>query len=169
MTNAQQHYDDGLKNLCKSQANKSKMWYGQAIRDFSEAISEDPDMTQALILRAVCYTTLGETTKADEDNAIARKLEASGKTNRQTDATAAKSYCEKARMGMENGGLISDSLYFLQKAIDADPSYADAYDARSDVYFNLGMADEAIEDIKRAGRNKKPEAKITFRPWWKFW
>ena len=55
---------------------------------------------------------------------------------------------------MESGGLISDALFHLQKAIDADPTDADAYDARSDVYMTLGMADEALADIQRAGRVK---------------
>ena len=67
MTDAEQHYNEGLKNLCKSQANKSSLWYGQAIREFSEAISADPDMIHAFKLRAVCYSALGEVNDADND------------------------------------------------------------------------------------------------------
>ena len=155
MSNAQKYYDEGLKNLSKSQANKSKIWYGQAIRDFNEAISADPNMIGAYKLRAVCHTALGEVNDAAKDNAIINQLEVTGAANSQIDISTAQSFCKKARLGMETGGLISDSLYYLYKAIDADPTNADSYDARSDIYFNLGMADEAIEDIKRAGQFKK--------------
>lgn len=58
---------------------------------------------------------------------MVHQLEAAGLSQMQSDRSAAQTFYEKARWGMENGGLISDSLYYLYKAIDADPTFADAY------------------------------------------
>lgn len=163
MTSAQQYYDEGLKNLCKSEGNKSALWYGQAVRDFTKAIETNPNFVQAYTMRAKCYAALGEMEKVNEDKIKICEIEANVAQHQQWDHQAAQAFCQKACEGMERGGLISDSLYYLQKAIDSDPNYVDAYDARSDIYFNLQMADESLADIKRVGEIKRQQKK----PWWK--
>jgi hypothetical protein len=154
LANAMKRYDDGLRNLCKSQGNKSAMWYGQAIRDFSSAIDVDPSMVEAYRQRATCFAARGDIAKAQADRERVTELETAPSYSAPANRAAAHALCRQARQGMETGGLISDALFQLQKAIDADPTCADAYDARSDVYRTLGMSDEAIADIQRAGRVK---------------
>jgi tetratricopeptide (TPR) repeat protein len=167
------------------------MWYGQAARDFTAAIEAAPTLIKAYAQRAICFAALGEASKAAEDNARVRELEAAGSPDQQPDRPSAQASYQRARQAMEGGGLISDSLYFLQKAIDADPGFADAYDARSDVYFNLGMADESMADIQRVGKLKTKRSGVAAparartvldqqaprststgtvsKPWWKIW
>lgn len=55
MAGAQEHYDEGLRNLCKSHGNKSAMWYGQAAREFTAAIEAAPNLTKAYAQRALCF------------------------------------------------------------------------------------------------------------------
>lgn len=50
LAKALKHYEEGLSNLCKSQANKSLIWYGQAIRDFTDAITANPNIIRAYVL-----------------------------------------------------------------------------------------------------------------------
>ncbi len=151
---AMQHYDEGLRNLCKSQGNKSVMWYGQAIRDFTKAITIDSGMMQAYRARASCYAALKDSTNATADRELLTKLESAASRAQPVDRSAAQAAYREARKIMESGGLIAEALFHLQKAIDADRTFADAYDARSDVYATLGMADESIADIRRAGALK---------------
>lgn len=152
---AMQRYDEGLRNFCKSQGNKSAMWYGQAARDVTDAIRIDPTLARAYRLRAACFTALGENAQADADRSRLRELESEPSYRHPADRSTAQIHCRKAVSDMSSSGLISDSLYHLQKAIDADPTFSEADDMRSDIYTRLGMADEALADIRLAGELKR--------------
>jgi Tfp pilus assembly protein PilF len=150
MSTALQLYDQGLRQFCKSQANRTKMWYPEAARTLTKAIEADPALLLAYHLRHKCYLALGQADAAARDALTIEK--ASAQTAR--DRTAARACYERGISCMEPGGLIEDALYHLCKAIDADPEFSDAYDARSDVYTTLGMADEALADMKKMAECK---------------
>ncbi|MBA4067070.1 MAG: hypothetical protein C0501_25845 [Isosphaera sp.] len=65
------------------------------------------------------------------------------------DRAKAEELYERARREMHVGGLKSAALRYLTEAIEADPGFADAYDARSNVYVSLDRIDEALADIRR--------------------
>lgn len=155
ISQAQKHYDEGLNNLCKCQANKSSLWYGEAIREFTKAIEENNLMVQAYAMRRTCYLALGDQEKASADTLKIQQLETTEFLLPQTDRQMAEAYLEKACQNIDAQGLISDSLFYLQKAIDADATYANTFDTRFDVYTTLGMIDEALVDIEHAGRLRK--------------
>ncbi len=65
------------------------------------------------------------------------------------DRVRAEAHYQQARKHMQVGGLKSEALRLLNEAIAADPTFADAYDARSNVYIAMGRIDDAIADIKK--------------------
>lgn len=148
MTAALHLYDQGLRQFCKSQANRTKLWYPEATRTLTKAIEADPSFLPAYRVRLKCHEALRRTDEAANE---ARAIDELERTSRppQPDRTASRAYYDQAISCMEPGGLIEDALFNLFKAIDADPEFADAYDARSDVYSTLKMADEALADMKR--------------------
>lgn len=56
----------------------------------------------------------------------------------------------KGRTEMRVGGLKDAALRYLTEAIQADPTHADAYEARSNVYISMGRVDEGMADMKKA-------------------
>lgn len=64
--------------------------------------------------------------------------------------TKAEELYQKGRQEMLVGGLMDAALRYLTDAIEADPTHADAYDARSNVYISLDCIDEGMADMKRA-------------------
>jgi tetratricopeptide (TPR) repeat protein len=145
---AQQLYDQGLRQFCKSQANRTMLWYPEASRTLTKAIEADPGFLPAYRVRLKCYQALGRTDEAAQEARAIENLESVSPPPRP-DRFASQAFHDRGVSCMEPGGLIEDALYYLWKAIDADPEFADAYDARSDVYSTLGMADEALADMKR--------------------
>ena len=155
MTTALAHYDSGLRNLCKSQGNKSSLWYGEAIRDLTKSLETNSRLVHALARRATCFTQTGEASKAAADLERIREIESDSTYKFVPDRSAARFHVETARRGIDSCGLISDTLYHVQKAIDADPSLWEAFDTRSDIYSTLGMSDEALTDIGQVGKLKR--------------
>jgi tetratricopeptide (TPR) repeat protein len=79
-----------------------------------------------------------------------RRLESTDKwTFNIADRTQAEALYQQARNHMRVGGLKSEALRLLTEAIEADPSFADAYDARSNVYMSMNRIDEALADIEK--------------------
>lgn len=66
------------------------------------------------------------------------------------DRSKAEELYQKAREEMRVGGLKSAALRYLTEAINADPSFADAYDGRSNVYFSMDRIDEGMADMHKA-------------------
>jgi Tfp pilus assembly protein PilF len=62
---------------------------------------------------------------------------------------------------MQVGGVKSEAVRLLTAAIEADPSLADAYDARSNVYTSMGRADEALADIRKCGDLRRTQGRST--------
>ena len=65
------------------------------------------------------------------------------------DRTKAEVLYQQAKTEMQVGGLKEKALGYLNEAIKTDPTFADAYDARSNVYASMGRADESLADIKK--------------------
>lgn len=152
MSSAQQHYEEGVLQYCKSQANKTAFWYPEAARTFTKAIEADADFIKAYEMRAKCYDALKEGEKAAKDRAAIDRLNAARVQERKPDRRLAKSHYSRGLSSMEPGGLIETALYCFFMSIDADPDFADPYKARSEVYSVLGMGDEAIADLKVWGK-----------------
>ena len=148
MSVAQQLYDQGLRQFCKSQANRTMLWYPEAARTLTRAIEADGAFLPAYRVRLKCHQLLGRSAEAAQDSAIIEKLAGASPPPPPPDPAAIGFY-ERGVAAMEPGGLIEDALFYLCKAIDADPDFADAYDARSDIYSTLALADDALADIKR--------------------
>ena len=62
----------------------------------------------------------------------------------------AEALYRKGKNEMRVGGLKDASLRLLTEAIQADPTHADAYDARSNVYFSMDRTDEGMADMNKS-------------------
>jgi hypothetical protein len=64
--------------------------------------------------------------------------------------TRAEELYQKGRREMGVGGLKDAALRYLTEAIQVDPTHADAYEARSNVYFFMDRTDEGMADMQKA-------------------
>src|SRR5687768_2210399 len=76
MSVAQQLYDQGLRQFCKSKANRTMLWYPEAARTLTRAIEADHAFLPAYRVRLKCHQALGRSAEAAQDSATIQKLAA---------------------------------------------------------------------------------------------
>jgi len=111
----------------------------QAIAESTNAITKNPQDSQAYISRGRAYDDKGEYDKAIAD--FTRVIE--------MDPTCAKSYQDRA-IAYARKGLIDPALSDCSKAIELNPKDPEAYGIRATVRLAQGQYDQAIADHNAA-------------------
>jgi protein O-mannosyl-transferase len=122
--------------------------YTEAIADYDQAISINPELTEAYNKRAFSYFML-ENTKAafaDFDKCIA------------LDPANPEYYVNR---GIVNSVLnqVPSAFFDFGKAIDLNPSYAVAYHNRAKTYMSVGEGNKACADFQKASQLGHAEAR----------
>ncbi|RPI45131.1 MAG: tetratricopeptide repeat protein, partial [Bacteroidetes bacterium] len=120
--------------------------YRDAIEQYSKAIDLDPDFDKAYIQRALCFTRLKDYEKAAADFVRAIVF---------NDKDAGLFYF--AGQAYHLHGKDQMALTHLDRAIELKSNYLEAFQVRSEVYYQLERYQEALEDCKRCLKLKEDE------------
>ncbi|RYX80978.1 tetratricopeptide repeat protein [bacterium] len=125
--------------LDSGQAHLEKKEWGEAIDDFTSAITLAPKMAEAYYKRGLCYMKTFEFDKATEDFDAAIRLS----------PNYMEAYLERAEMHFTHGD--NDlALADYNKAIALAPQSPKPYEARATFYYATGDNEKAAADEKRA-------------------
>jgi len=133
--------------------------YGSAIDAFNDALKLDPQNSLALIYQARAHHAIGEDSKAVELLGEAWRI-----SNRQERWRFVREAMDLAvKIEPHNGPFLvraaeghrltgdpEGALELLQRALEINPSLAEAYSSRGLVHLQLGRTDKAIDDLNRA-------------------
>jgi tetratricopeptide (TPR) repeat protein len=112
--------------------------YQNAIADFDQAITANPDYADAYVGRGAAYVNLGQYDAA------------------RTDLDRAISLGPRIALAYYNRGLMSyfrgefdEALIDLNRAIELDPTHVNAYRVRAETCYELGESAHAMADLDR--------------------
>jgi tetratricopeptide (TPR) repeat protein len=120
--------------------------YRDAIEQYTRAIELDPDYDKAYIQRALCYTKLKDypSASADFDRAIVF-----------SDKDAELYFFSGQSYHLH--GKNSDALNRLDKAVALKNNYLEAYQVRSEVYYQLERYKESLDDCLKCLKLKEDD------------
>src|SRR5262249_30899455 len=125
----------------------SEQNYQEAANEFEQALRLKPDFEQLRQILADVYEKLGR--KADADAVLKRSAEP-----------------EDARQFYVRGldllrlGRLEEALKPLQRAIELDPDFADAYRRLADIYLQMKRTNEALPALERLAALKVEEVGV---------
>ncbi len=121
--------------------------YSGAVDDYTQAIILDPDFSETYYQRAYAYIEIKNFDKAIEDYKMVLELDPSNSRIPGKIATV------KVQAGDFSGAIAdSNSLIIkdLDKAIEIEPEYAEAYYQRALVRDSLNDKDGSVSDFQKA-------------------
>ena len=133
-------------------ADYSAKKYDEAVKNLDQAIARDPNMAGAYFIKGVCFQTLKDEAKMDENYKLAiEKGTANG------DASTAQKAKTQLSKYYYNAGIVArkaqkwdDAIAAFTKTVDADDSYADAFYAMASCYNSKKGWDNAITNGEKA-------------------
>jgi len=133
-------------------ADYSAKKYDEAVKNLDQAIARDPNMANAYFIKGVCYQTLKDESKMDENYKLAiEKGTANG------DASTAQKAKAQLSKYYYNAGIVArkaqkwdDAIAAFNKTVDADGDFADAYYAMASCYNSKKGWDNAIASGEKA-------------------
>jgi len=118
--------------------------YAKALADFDKAIQLEPEHTDAYLSRGITYTNCGWTAKAAADFAKCIEL----------DPDNPYPYYNRARLYILPGAMPPERrieiLDDVNKAIELDPTFVDAYMLKGNFFFRTQVYDLAIKEYTKA-------------------
>jgi len=132
LSEAEEHYNAGVKLVSQGKLK-------EAIAEYDEAIRLEPYLAPAYINRGIAYARLGQHQRAIQDFDEAIRL----------DPQYAEAYYSR---GLAYGelGQFQRAIQDLDEAIDFNPQYTLAYNNRGTAYISLGQFQRAIQDFDEA-------------------
>jgi tetratricopeptide (TPR) repeat protein len=126
--------------------------FPDAIKSLDQATSLDPDMARAYFIKGASYQSLKEDDKMIENYKLAiEKAKAAG------DASTAKSATSQLNKFFFNNGITAmkvkkwdEAIASFNKAVEVDPTYADAYYRMTSCYNNKKDWNNAITSGEKA-------------------
>ena len=126
--------------------------YDEAVKNLDMVIARDPDMAGAYFIKGVCYQTLKDEAKMDENYKLAiEKGTANG------DAASAQKAKAQLSKYYYNAGIVArkaqkwdDAIAAFNKTVDVDGDYVDAYYAMASCYNSKKGWDNAIASGEKA-------------------
>src|SRR5262252_494107 len=124
----------------------------EALSMLEKAIALDPEFALAYATQAVCYFMRRAFSWSDDP---AREAAEAGRAARRAmdlDSTDARVLTFYAQTLIYNVGRLDEAIACLDRAVDADPNYANAWMWRGNTRAYLGEAEEALVDLHQALR-----------------
>ncbi len=121
----------------------------KAIECFQQAIELEPGYAQAYAMMAIVYSNLGATGQLKPEKAFGFASEYSDKALKLDDSLA-ESHIAKARVYLFYEKKWQDAYNALQKAMQLNPAYTEAYRLLGYYYIVVGKKDEAVKILEKA-------------------
>jgi len=132
LTDAQAHFEKGYTLYWH-------LWRDKALVEFNTALSLDPNLVEAYVVRARLYMYEGRPDKANADMLKAQQLAPEDRAVMLLPGDIASL----------NGDHL-EALAIYNRVIEIYPDYARAYFVRSLTYLDLGDSDKALADANKA-------------------
>jgi len=132
LSEAEEHYNAGVKLVSQGKLE-------EAIAEYNEAIRLEPYLAPAYINRGIVYARLGQHQRAIQDFDEAIRL----------DPQYAEAYYSRG-LAYARLGQYQDAIQDYDEAIALNPQYTLAYNNRGTAYISLGQFQRAIQDFDEA-------------------
>jgi TolB-like protein/class 3 adenylate cyclase/Tfp pilus assembly protein PilF len=124
----------------------------EALALLEKAIALDPDFAIAYATEAVCYFIRRAFSWSTDPAHEAAEAERMARRAMELDSSDARVLTFYAQTLIYNIGRLDEAVACLDRAIRADPNYANAWMWRGNTKSYLGDAEQAIEDLQQALR-----------------
>ena len=121
----------------------------KAIECFGQAIELEPGYAQAYAMMAIAYSNLGATGQLKPDKAFGFANQYSDQALK-IDSTIAESHIAKARVYLFYENKWEAAYNALQKAMQLNPAYTEAYRLLGYYYIIVGKKQEAVKILEKA-------------------
>ncbi len=124
--------------------------FESALQSFSQAAIYGRSFSEPFFERGKVYMELGRHREAAEDFRMARQLDPGNPEHEFQNGLALAEIGYNSVLGTAARESLDEAVRFFDRAIDLNPTYAEAFFERGSALLRLGELDDSIDDLEKA-------------------